>query len=64
MICRICGGEKDGKEFHKLKHHIQYKLKHKLWCRDCQKMYVDMLLLEQKKKALIEQKANHVVVFS
>jgi len=63
MLCRICGEEKEGREFHKLKHHNQYKLKHKLWCRLCQKMYVDMILAEEKKKSLVEAKANHVVVF-
>ena len=63
MICRICGNEKEDRDFHKLKNHIQYKLKHRVWCRSCQKMYVDMLLIQEKKKTLVEAKANHVVVF-
>ena len=39
--CRICGEIKQSKEFQLITYFSRYK-KHKvIWCRDCQKMWVD-----------------------
>jgi len=64
MFCRICGEEKDRKEFRKIKHHVEYKLKHRIWCRDCQRMYVQKCMIDEKIKLIVDKVVTHVVVFN
>jgi hypothetical protein len=44
--CEICGEFKDGESFHKVKDFFRLCPKQKQWCRDCQKLYIDMKMKE------------------
>lgn len=55
MFCRICGEEKDKKEFYRLKHFSKLLSVKKIWCRDCMKMYVDMKKEQEQQKNLQEK---------
>jgi len=46
--CRVCGEAKDPKEFTKMKHFWKYYKQQAIWCKACQKMYVDMKLEEKR----------------
>lgn len=42
LCCRVCGEHKPEEEFHHVVNFTKYK-KHKvIWCRLCQKMWMDM----------------------
>lgn len=57
--CRICGEEKEKKEFYKLKYFSQYFNAKKIWCRDCMKMYMNM----QKNKDVLDAKLKDKTLF-
>ena len=40
--CRICGETKKPDDFVKLKHFYKYHPSDVEWCKDCQKMYMEM----------------------
>lgn len=63
MLCYICGEDKRDRDFYRLKDYWKYFTVYKIWCRACQKMYIDMIKDEENKKIFIEKKASHVVVF-
>lgn len=47
--CRICGEIKELKDFFKIKHLYKYcNLGRRVWCRDCQKMFVEMKKKEEQ----------------
>ena len=39
--CRICGEIKEEKEFWNIPYFSKYKKQKVIWCRDCQKMWLD-----------------------
>ena len=64
-VCHICGESKDNKEFFKIKHLYKYcNLGRRLWCRPCQKMYVDMKKQEDQRKQFNELKFGFSVSFT
>jgi hypothetical protein len=42
MICRICGETKTEGEFKNISNFTKYKKHSVSWCRDCQKLWLDM----------------------
>lgn len=52
MWCRICGEDKEKKEFYRLKHFFKILPGKRHWCRDCMRMYIEMKKEEQQKKNL------------
>lgn len=53
MICRLCGNEKESKEFYRIKHFTRFYRRPIIWCRDCQRMFVEM---KKNEKAIELQK--------
>ena len=56
MICRVCGQEKERSQFFKVKHFYKYLNTHRIWCRECQKLYIEM-----KKQEVAKQKFDEKV---
>lgn len=50
MICRVCGEDKEPTQFYKIKYFYKYLSSKRVWCRECQKLYVDMKKKEVEKK--------------
>ena len=63
MICRICGEEKEKKEFYKVKHFYKVMNQRKIWCRDCMKLYSEMKKEEKRVFELKEKEWNFCVKF-
>jgi hypothetical protein len=69
MFCRICGEEKDKKEFYKLKNFSRYFsakkffATKKFWCRDCMRMFIEMRTEQEKAKELQQKVWNFVLKF-
>ena len=61
--CRICGNEREDAYFYKLKDFWKYHDKTVIWCKACQKLYMDMIKHEKKIQELKEKKFNHIVEF-
>jgi predicted RNA-binding protein YlxR (DUF448 family) len=61
--CRICGEEKDDKEFYRLKHFAMLMKMRHIWCRDCMKMYIQMKEKEKVSLQLQEATAPFIVDF-
>jgi hypothetical protein len=63
MFCRVCGEEKEAREFYRLKHFYKYLNARKIWCRDCMKMFVEMKKEETRKKDLDQKEWLFVLRF-
>lgn len=63
MICRICGDEKDPKDFYKIKHFYKYHHSKIRWCRSCQRMWVEMKKQEEMLKQIAETRGTFCVKF-
>lgn len=50
ICCRVCGEEKERSQFYKIKHFYKYLNTNKVWCRECQKLYVEMKKQEMNEK--------------
>lgn len=62
--CRICGLQFEDKEFYKIKHLYKYiNFGKRIWCRHCQKLYVEMKKLEIQQKQMEEMKGTFEVSF-
>lgn len=65
--CRICGEEKTKKDFFCIYGFSQYKKKR--WCRECQRLFLDMKKEQEKQEKEIEKQkkwelpANFTVSF-
>lgn len=55
MICRVCGEEKDEKQFYKLKHFHRDKKEKKFWCKDCMRMWIELETENKRKKEFQEK---------
>ena len=55
MICRVCGEEKEPNQFYRVKHFYKYLNTKRIWCRDCQKLYVEMKKQELSMKKFEER---------
>lgn len=62
--CHCCGEEKKSEEFYKLPYFTHYQRKKVVWCRDCQKMYIEYKKLDEKKKRLETIEGTFCVSFS
>ena len=51
-VCRICGEDKEPSQFHRIKNGTQFISKTKLWCRVCQKLWMDKKKEEIRTKEL------------
>lgn len=63
MICRLCAEDKESKEFYRIKHFYRFNKSHVIWCRDCQKMYVDMKKAELAQELQKKMAGTFVVKF-
>ena len=63
MICRVCGEQKESKDFYKVKHFYKYHHCRIIWCRDCQKMYVQMKKQQEIQKELEKSRGTFCVQF-
>lgn len=63
VTCRVCGQEKDESEFTYVPYFSKYK-KHKVvWCRECQKMYMQMKKEKERLEKFLCDKNKFVVSF-
>lgn len=60
--CRVCGEQKPKLSFVKIKHWSRTYDKNLVWCRECQRMFLEMKELERKREEL-QRKSSHVVEF-
>lgn len=63
MNCEICGEEKVRREFIRIKHFMKWHNKRVIWCRDCQKMFIQMKKFEEA-KVEIEKRISGLVEFT
>jgi len=61
--CHICGEEKGWRDYKNISHFSAYKKKRLQWCRDCQKMYVNMKRDKELRSEVRKQKVNYLVSF-
>ena len=62
-VCRICGEKKEELEFVKVKHFFKYNDRKVCWCRDCQRMFIEMKRVEEFRKMLSEKITTGLVEF-
>lgn len=62
MICRICGEEKEKRAFYRLSTFVQMK-KRRIWCRDCQRLWLAKEREKEEKKEFTERVAFFIVSF-
>ena len=58
MICHICGEEKDPTQFFRVKHFYKYMNTKRIWCRVCQKLFMQMKKEELVKKQFDQKVEN------
>ena len=63
MDCLICGERKSKKDFKKVMWFATYKRRDVQWCRECQKMYVDMRRQRENEEEQKKIKINYLVSF-
>ena len=62
--CRVCGETKAREYFYRVVHFTKFQ-KHKvIWCRDCQKMFMDKKKTEIKRETLETWKPSGEVSFN
>ncbi len=62
--CRICGEQKDDYQFYRIKHFYKVMTAIKIWCRDCQKTYMEMKKIEKQKKEREQMQGTFSVSFT
>lgn len=66
LTCRICGDKKPGEEFLHITNFTKYKKHPVIWCKDCQKLWMDMRKereFKQRKLALTQDTEKFIVSF-
>ena len=58
--CEICGESKPKIQFIKINHFYKWNRAWVIWCRDCQKMFIEMKRFEEAKKELSEKTSGLV----
>ena len=61
--CRICGEKKEDEEFFRLRHFYKWNKSNVVWCRECQKQFMEMKAEEERKKVFLGTKLSHLVTF-
>lgn len=54
VICRICGDNKEASDFKTIPNFTKYKKHTVSWCKECQKLFLDMKRGKEKLKKLKE----------
>lgn len=61
--CRVCGENKEDEEFKNVLNFTKYK-KHKvIWCKDCQKLWMDMRKDKERHQKILNLGQSHIVTF-
>lgn len=55
QCCHICGEEKPKGEFNHLPNFTKYKKGKVIWCRSCQKMWIDQKREQEYKQKYLDQ---------
>lgn len=63
LICRICGETKAEGEFKHITNFTKYKKHTVQWCRDCQKLWLDMKREKERVKKLLSTQQKFEVSF-
>jgi len=63
LVCRVCGDEKDDREFASIPFFTKYKRHKVIWCSSCQKMWIQMMKEKQRLQRFIEDPTKFVVSF-
>ena len=61
--CRICAVMKPIEEFQKIFQFVKYKRHNPIWCKDCQKMFIQMKKEEAFLEKYVQPKEEIVVSF-
>ena len=62
-VCRICGEQKEDKEFTSIPYFTKYKKHSVLWCHLCQKLFMDMKKEHQRLKKFLDDEQKFIVSF-
>ena len=63
IACRVCGDEKEKSEFESIPYFTKWK-KHKVfWCRDCQKLYIQMRKDKERLEKFVKDDTKFTVSF-
>jgi predicted metal-binding protein len=62
-ICRVCGEAKAEGEFRNITNFTKYKKHTVCWCRDCQKLWLDMKREKERMKKFLTLPQNFEVSF-
>ena len=63
LLCRICGESKPPGEFKHITNFTKYKKQAVVWCRDCQKVWMDMNREKDRIKKFRSMKQKFEVSF-
>ena len=63
LICRVCGETKAEGEFKNITNFTKYKKHAVLWCRSCQKLWLDMKKEKERVKKLLTAEKKFEVSF-
>ncbi len=63
MNCLVCGEIKFKDDFKNVMYFSTYKKRKMQWCRDCQKMYVNMKRIREKEEKYKSVELNYLVSF-
>jgi hypothetical protein len=63
LVCHVCGEEKGWNDFKNVPYFTSYKKRRLQWCRECQKMYLEMKRKEELVKEERNRKINFLVSF-
>ena len=61
--CRICGETKSQDEFHNVTNFTKYKKHPVQWCRDCQKLWLEMRKERVYKEKILSMQQKFEVSF-
>lgn len=62
-LCRICGESKDPEEFYNVTTFCKYKKHPVVWCRDCQKMWLEYRKEQERLKKILAAEKKFTVSF-
>ena len=63
VVCRICGEEKDAKDFTTIPYFTKYKKHSVIWCHQCQKLWMDMKKEKERLKKFMNDEQKFSVSF-
>jgi len=63
MNCHVCGETKDKDEFRYLPYFSRYRKDKVQWCKECQKMYMEMKRNKERMEKFIKDPLKFIVSF-